>query len=410
MFDIVKNIAFSTVVLLALICMSDKLCRADLPVLDPSAKSTTRIAPFFQIALNVSVRNIDEMDLCGVFPVDIQGNVQLNIGGQPIPKIRISGLTVNEARFRFVDALKKYYAVLPDVKVGITKIPRMKVNVFGATLRSGPVSLIEGSHLSDALAECQYTPKADLSNIQIARIEKEGGATRLNVDFRKALTGDSSDSRNDPELKQGDVITINGIAEMGVKPRIAVIGEVKRPSFIDFVSGMTVKDALREAIGLKDTANSEAVSVVRKATGIVLTINARRAIEGVATDNLELMPDDVIMVSTRDRSQRYSVVGQVAAPQTVDFKKAVTLTQAIADAGGVKPDGDRHNVILLRQMILDPAHSEPVVLDLDRIVRHEMPDVQLAPGDVVQIPPKRKAVSPLVNIGMFILRRFIPFP
>jgi protein involved in polysaccharide export with SLBB domain len=379
---------------------------ADLGALDPLAKPSSRLGPGWVLALSVSVRGTDEEELCGQFPLNEEGRLALTIGGEPIAKIALKGLTVAEARARILEAIRKYYAVEPEVLAGIAKIPRMHVLMEGATFRNGWLTLPEGARLSDALAECNYMPSADLHRVQIFRIEKDGTRSKLTADIGKLFESGTGDRFSDPVLQNNDRVSLPLSSVPVIPPTIAVLGEVKSPGVYPWQPAMRVRDALMSAQGMLPTADAERVTVRRMRDNTYMTVDGARAMQNVPTENIELKPDDTLFIPTRDSGLRYSVLGAVPAPATFDYKKPVTLMQAIKDAGGLKPDAD-HKILLIRNMLHDPARAEAVTLDVDRIVRGEQPDVRLEPGDVVQVPQKKKASSPLLDIGLLLLRIFV---
>ena len=48
-------------------------------------------------------------------------------------------------------------------------------------------------------------------------------------------------------------------------------------------------------------------------------------------------------------------------------------------------------------------------IDYDKLSRGQVEDVPLEPGDVINVPPRKKQQSPLLQLGLFFLRRFLPF-
>ncbi|MCC6730677.1 MAG: SLBB domain-containing protein [Chthonomonadales bacterium] len=381
--------------------------RADLGALDPLARPTTRIGPGFTLALDVSVRGTSEEELCGQFALDGEARLQLTIGRSPIDRVRLDGATASEARARILAAIRKFFAVEPEVRVGIARIPRIRVLVEGATFRSGPLSLPVGARLSDALASTGYHPNADLERIEVRRIDADGSHILLRPNFAAALERPGDNARNDPLLRMADRIVIP-VGAVPVQQRtVVVLGDVKRPGTVPYRPGMAVRDALENAQGLLPSADVERVVIRRLKGNEVLTVNAERALALAPTDNLALQPDDTVVVATRDSGLRYAVVGEVAAPRTFDYSEPVPLMRAIGDAGGLKPQADRRNVVVIRGMLRDPAAAQPMPVDLDRIARGETPDIVLGPGDMVQVSARRKASSPLIDIGMFLLRLFV---
>lgn len=399
---VVMRPAVRALAVLWLMCAGLSHAGADIGRLDPLARPDTRIRPGFALAVRVSLHAVDERELTGEFAVDERGNLQLRVGGEPIPLIPVAGSTAAEAERLVLRAVERYFVAAPDVTVGIARIPRITVLVQGATFRNGPIRLARGARLSDALAETSYLPNADLSAIRIARTEHDTRIT-LNVDFR----GADANSRADPELQDGDTVAIPALAAPTVARTVAVLGEVARPGMAPYRAGMTVRDALGDAGGMLASADTDRVVVRRVGRAAVLTVDGSRAIAGVLTDNVPLQPDDTVFVMPRDTGRRCSVVGAVASPGTFELRRPVTLTEAIVQAGGFRPDADRGAVVLIRGMLTDPAQARPVTINYDEIASGQRRDIALEPGDMVQVPERKRPRSPLLDIGTLLLRLFL---
>ncbi len=378
-------------------------------MLDPLAKPGTRLGAGFLLALSVSVRGVDEGELCGQFLLDTEGKLQLTIGKEPLPKLPLKGLTTAQAREQILQAIRGYFRAEPEVIVGIARIPRMRVLVEGATFRNGPLTLPEGARLSDALAQTGFQANADLGQVQINRIEKDGSRIRLTANFRAVLEGGSSDEFNDPLLHNNDRITLTLTPTIPVPRTIMVMGEVRKPGVQPFVAEMKVRDALSAAQGFTDNADPERVTIRRLSAEKPLVVNAKLAAQNVATENLTLQPDDTIVVMPKDTGQRFAVVGAVASPTTFEYRQPMKLSEAIVAAGGFRPSADRRNLVLIRNMLRDPARAETVIINYDEIASGKAQDIPLMPGDMVQVMEKKKTRNPLTDIGLFILRMLLPF-
>lgn len=383
-------------------------CLADLGALDPAARPDTKFGPHYLLALDVSLRGISEEELCKAFPVDKDGRIQLMIGEMPIDRITVAGLTAMQASAKIRIAISRYFVVEPEIRVGIAKIPRVKVTVRGATFRQGSVVLVEGARLQDALTETGFHPNADLAGIDIARIEKDGTRTTLTPDFSQALQG-SIEERQNPLLQNGDVVSIPlSIAPVATR-QIQIAGAVGREGTYLLKPGMRVRDALEQAQGLLPTADPDDITILHLGTGRRSVVNAERVQQNAPTDNLKLQDDDVVIVGRKDTGKRYSVTGAVMHQQTFEYRGKPTLKQAIGSCGGLRPEADARNVILMRNALQDPTRSRAIVIDYDKLARGSIEDVPLEPGDVVQVPPRRHQQSPLLQLGLFFLRRFLPF-
>src|SRR5438067_1816489 len=82
---------------------------------DPLAKADTKLGAGFAIQLSMSVRGVDEGELCGRFSLSGQGELELTVGLRPIQKIPLTGLTCELARQRVAASLRRYYSAPPDV-------------------------------------------------------------------------------------------------------------------------------------------------------------------------------------------------------------------------------------------------------------------------------------------------------
>jgi len=79
------------------------------------------------------------------------------------------------------------------------------------------------------------------------------------------------------------------------------------------------------------------------------------------------------------------VVGNVYTPLTIPLKEPITLSRAVAMAGGVKQDSKKDKVRIVRQ---EPgaATSKEIVVDLTAIEKKRAEDIALMPNDIIDVP------------------------
>lgn len=96
-------------------------------------------------------------------------------------------------------------------------------------------------------------------------------------------------------------------------------------------------------------------------------------------------------------SYRYSVIGDVAAPGIRPMTRRLSVTEAIAEAGGVLQTGDRSKVYVLRKQA--SGNLAPIPVNVAAIYKGRAPDsVYLVPGDQVVVPGNTfKKVQSLLN-------------
>lgn len=100
----------------------------------------------------------------------------------------------------------------------------------------------------------------------------------------------------------------------------------------------------------------------------------------------EYIIDPQVTVSLdKAASYRYSIIGDVAQPGVRLMNHRMTVTEAIAEAGGVLATGNRSGVIVLRRQ--SNGTLQPIAVNLSAIYKGKAPDnVYLVPGDQVVVP------------------------
>jgi polysaccharide export outer membrane protein len=105
-------------------------------------------------------------------------------------------------------------------------------------------------------------------------------------------------------------------------------------------------------------------------------------LQGNPNTNPYLEAGDIVTVPEAD--QVY-VVGNVFMPLTIPLREPVTLTRAIAMAGGLKQDTRKDKIRVLRQ---EPgtATRKEITVDLYAIEKKRSEDLALLPNDIIDVP------------------------
>ncbi len=86
-------------------------------------------------------------------------------------------------------------------------------------------------------------------------------------------------------------------------------------------------------------------------------------------------------------SLKYSVLGEVSNPARYEFKSRLTVLEAIAAAGGLKPYAARRRIVILRQIDGDEAVQRiPFNYDQAAASNGVEGNPELQPGDIVMVP------------------------
>ena len=105
-------------------------------------------------------------------------------------------------------------------------------------------------------------------------------------------------------------------------------------------------------------------------------------LQGDPKSNPYLETGDIVTLPEAD--QVY-VVGNVFMPLTIALKEPITLTRAIAMAGGLRQDTRKDKIRVLRQEPGTTIRKE-IVVDLYAIEKKSSDDLALAPNDIIDVP------------------------
>jgi protein involved in polysaccharide export with SLBB domain len=100
----------------------------------------------------------------------------------------------------------------------------------------------------------------------------------------------------------------------------------------------------------------------------------------------EFIIDPEVTVSLdKAMSYRYSVMGDVLQPGVRLMSRRMTVTEALAEAGGVLSTGDRSKVYVLRRQAT--GFVAPIQVNVSAIYKGKIPDsTYLLPGDQIVVP------------------------
>jgi protein involved in polysaccharide export with SLBB domain len=100
----------------------------------------------------------------------------------------------------------------------------------------------------------------------------------------------------------------------------------------------------------------------------------------------EYIIDPQVTVSLdKASSYRYSIIGDVGQPGVRLMNHRMTVTEAIAEAGGVLSTGDRSKVYVLRRQ--PTGFVAPIIVNVSAIYKGKAPDsTYLVPGDQIVVP------------------------
>ena len=129
--------------------------------------------------------------------------------------------------------------------------------------------------------------------------------------------------------------------------------------------------------------------------------------ETVSATYAKILHDPVIVVALKDFEKPYFIAsGQVSKPGKYDLRSDLTVTEAVAIAGGFNDKAKHSQVVLFR-----PAPGggyEAKLLNVKKLLatRNLSEDVQLQPGDMLYVPQsalsKIRPFLPTSSMGAYL--------
>jgi len=185
--------------------------------------------------------------------------------------------------------------------------------------------------------------------------------------------------------------------------RVAVLGSVKKPGSYEILGRGNLLDALAMAEGLSEIASS-VVYVSRidiKGNENSVAINLKELLkQGKSGLNIPIHMGDVIYVP---EVGVFYVDGAVNKPGSFPLKGDVTVSKAVAIAGGLSKTSSASDVKLVR---LSNGKREVIPINLDLVKQGEQTDLALVDQDVVIVGKSLiKSFFDSIKLGLF----FPPF-
>ena len=194
----------------------------------------------------------------------------------------------------------------------------------------------------------------------------------------------------------------NGLAVNYRNPRVSIIvraatnrkvwimGRCKKPGVYTLDGPTTVLEAISLAGGFdvaRSLGDSEEIVDLPHAflvrEGRFVPINFTKLVrEGDTSQNIYLKNNDSIFLPSAAGARAY-VMGAVMDPRVVDFRDQLTLSAAIANAGGLTPHSYPQHVVIIRDSLTNPRAA---VVNFNEIMHGKVTDVVLQAKDIVWVP------------------------
>ena len=152
---------------------------------------------------------------------------------------------------------------------------------------------------------------------------------------------------------------------------ISILGAVDTPGTFKLERRTSLSEALAMAKGINEKEKGAKQVKVTRADGEKVVFDLENVMEGIV--GLDMQAGDVIFVT--DGS--YVIVnGRVESPGTIPWREGMTITEAIAEAGGALPAAHLREVYLLRG-------EQRIPVNVKLILQGKEADVPVENGDKV---------------------------
>jgi polysaccharide export outer membrane protein len=176
---------------------------------------------------------------------------------------------------------------------------------------------------------------------------------------------------------------------------VAVIGAINEQGRYQMQRRLRLLELLTYAKGPSDKAG-QTINIVRapksslcdngansgEEGGSFLSLRLNDTMRGEEKANPYVEPGDIVTLPEAD--QVY-VVGNVYSPKTLPMKEPLSVSRAVAMAGGPLRDSKTDRVHIVRQQQGSASGSE-IYVNLNAIARKQAQDVMLQPNDIVEVP------------------------
>jgi protein involved in polysaccharide export with SLBB domain len=226
------------------------------------------------------------------------------------------------------------------------------VGIVGA-IRKPAIYELKKMEIGEIIELCGgFLPNADISHIQIERIDKEKG--KILIDLKE-------NEINNFRLKNFDIIKIPEIPSQSYY-QVEVLGSVKKQRVYGWKEGIKISDILKEE-DLLPFSEKEKGEIVRIENGYrkIIKFSPEKVFSGDEKENLYLMPLDKIIIYSKERPEKnVFIYGEVKFPGTYVIESGEKLSNIIKRAGNFTDKAYPKGIVFLRETIKKQKEKEIV--------------------------------------------------
>ncbi len=271
----------------------------------------------------------------------------------------------------------------------VIRIPayQTRVTIDGYVKRPGIFEMLPNETLQDLLNYCSgFTDSAYKASVKIVRFtNKELSVKDVNQQDYSTYV-----------LQSGDSVIVSRLLTRYTN-RITLTGAVYREGIYELNEGMTLKDLIDKADGLREDAFMQRAQIFRLKDNLTKEILSFNPSDTIEEKNILLKREDsVVIASIFDLKDQYyvSVLGEVRNPGYYDYRDSLTLKDVILQAGGFTDAAFPQRIEIARLINRDTLTSQDVrasmIIDVNGVEDLSSPqkNISLQPSDLVTIRRK----------------------
>lgn len=212
------------------------------------------------------------------------------------------------------------------------------------------------------------------------------------TDRERSVKDIYADQFADYTPKSGDQFIVEPILERFAN-RVSILGAVFRPGLYGMEPGMTLKQLLDQADGVREDAFLERGIINRLRadnSAELINFNIREILAGTAAD-IPLKREDKIEIASifdlRDE-YKFTVQGEVRLPGDFPFASNATLGDLIQKAGGLNEAAKNARIEIARRLnnreVADPTSSQTIIVEINEGIVSDL-NIALQPYDVITV-------------------------
>jgi protein involved in polysaccharide export with SLBB domain len=190
------------------------------------------------------------------------------------------------------------------------------------------------------------------------------------------------------------------VVDRSAREQARLLGAIRTPVRLQIERPVKLNEAIILAGGITERASGE-IKIFRpanlscaglakaQANSDTLSIKISDLLAGKPEANPLIHTGDVVTI---EEASPIYVTGGVSAPQTVFYRgQKMTLTRALASAGGVLSESDATKIYVYRRAATAAGNTKIYLLNLEKIRKKQDADFELEAFDIIEVPSSRAA-------------------